>query len=426
MRIVSCGGNALITTAKARAKVLALLPGVPVPANTGGNLRALTMLQALDGAFDVTALAWTREGGDVQALDRLLAGRSCEVNRSGKVDTLFAEAMGLMLGCPAGYTRYGWFPARLRQLLEAESFEAVHFDHPHTALSWPLIKRMQPRAKLVLDAHNVEAEIIERLAESAPRWQRRAIRWQARRIRELEQELARKMDLIFTCSEKDAGAFREMGAREVRVVPNAIPPGAPPLVAQRRDVVFIGSLDWRPNAEAAVILARDIWPRCKALLPGARLVIVGRNPPEHVQALAAHDILVVGSVPSVAPFLDGAFATAIPLRAGSGTRIKILEAWAAGVPVVASRIAAEGLPYRDGRDLLLAEEPGEFARALVRLWRDRTLGEELARAGLRTVAPFTPAHIARMVARYYGEVLGIGDSARLYSAAYADAMAAAP
>jgi len=416
----------LITTAKARPKVLALLPGVPVPANTGGNLRALTMLQALDNTFDVTALAWTREGGDVQALDRLLTGRSCAVARSGPVDTLFAEAMGLVLGCPAGYTRYGWFPARLRQLLENEQFEAVHFDHPHTALSWPLIKRMQPQARLVLDAHNVEAEIIERLAESAPRWQRRALRWQARRIRELEQELARKMDLIFACSEKDAEAFRQMGAREVRVVPNAIPPTSPPLVAQRRDVVFIGSLDWRPNAEAAVILARDIWPRCKALLPGARLVIVGRNPPPQVEALAAHDVLVAGNVPSVAPWLGGAFATAIPLRAGSGTRIKILEAWAAGVPVVASRIAAEGLPYRDGHDLLLAEEPGDFARALVRLWRDRRLCEELVSAGLRTVAPFTPQEISRLVARYYGEMLANGGSARSYSAAYADAMAATP
>ena len=111
---------------------------------------------------------------------------------------------------------------------------------------------------------------------------------------------------------------------------------------------------------------------------------------------------------------------------GSGTRIKILEAWAAGVPVVASRIAAEGLPYRDGHDLLLAEEPGEFARALVRLWRDRPLGEELSRAGLRTVEPFTPQQIARMVAGFYGEVLALGDSARPYSPAYADAMATAP
>src|SRR3979409_176040 len=103
------------------------------------------------------------------------------------------------------------------------------------------------------------------------------------------------------------------------------------------------------------------------MLAGARLVIVGRTPPPQVLGLAARDVIVAGNVPSVQPFLDGAFATAIPLRAGWGTRIKILEAWAAGVPVVATRIAAEGLPYRDGADLLLAEQPAAFARALVRL-----------------------------------------------------------
>ena len=334
--------------------------------------------------------------------------------------------MGFVLGCPAGYCRYGWFPARLRELLEEREFDAIHFDHAHTALCWPLVRRLQPEAKLVLDAHNVEAEIVERVADSAPRWQRKAMRWQAGRIRELERELAQQMDLIFACSEKDAQTFRGLGAPAVRVVPNAIPPLSPPMVAQRRDVVFVGSLDWRPNIDAALLLAKEIWPRCRGLLPGSRLAIVGRNPPMQIQALAAHDIVVAGSVPLVQPWLDRAFATAIPLRAGSGTRIKILEAWAAGVPVVASRIAAEGLPYTGGKDLLLAEEPSEFARALVRLWRDRQLADSLVREARRTVEPFTPAQIARAVARHYREVLDIGDSARPYNDAYAPAMAATP
>lgn len=414
-----------LQTTRGRPRVLALLPGVPVPANTGGSLRALTLLQALDRAFDTTALAWGRDGEDPAALARMLDGEVRVVERSGPVDALFAEAMGFVLGCPAGYCRYGWFPSVLKSLLETQKFDFIHFDHPHTALSWPQIRRLQPHARLVLDAHNVEAEIIERLADSAPRWQRKGLLWQAGRIRELERELARNLDLVLTCSEKDAQAFREMGARRVRVVPNAIPPLSAPLVAHRRDVVFVGSLDWRPNADAALLLAREIWPRCKALLPGARLVIVGRNPPLQIQALASHDIRVEGSVPSVQPFLDSAFATAIPLRAGSGTRIKILEAWAAGVPVIASRVAAEGLPYTDGEDLLLAEEPGEFARALVRLWRDRALAEELARAGHKTVEPFTTDKIARELARDYLELLN-PESARPYNETYAPAMAATP
>src|SRR5205085_8008140 len=114
--------------------------------------------------------------------------------------------------------------------------------------------------------------------------------------------------------DRDATAFREMGARRVRVVPNAIPPLSPALVAQRRHVVFVGSLDWRPNADAAAVLAKEIWPRCRALLPGARLLIVGRNPPLQVRALASNDAVIEGDVPSVRPYLDRAFATAIPLR----------------------------------------------------------------------------------------------------------------
>jgi glycosyltransferase involved in cell wall biosynthesis len=407
-------------------KVLCLLPGVPLPANTGGNLRALTMVRALGKAFDLTVIAWANEGEDAQALDRALAGHAHVVHRHGPIDSAFAEAMGLVLGCPAGYTRYGWFPPVLRGLLEVHRFEAIHFDHPHTALEWPLIRRLQPQAQLVLDAHNVEAEILERLAESAPLWQRRPLLWQARRVRALEREIARRVDLVITCSEKDAEAFRNLGGRRVRVVPNSVPPLSRSLVAQRRDVVFVGSLDWRPNAEAALILAQEIWPLCRALLPGARLVIVGRNPPAQVVQLGADDVVVAGSVPSVQPFLDGAFATAIPLRAGSGTRIKILEAWAAGVPVIASRIAAEGLPYRDGEDLIIAEEPGAFARALVRLWRDRPLAERLVREAQRTVEPFTPDKIAETVARCYRDELGIGsrESAREYKPAYDDAIAA--
>ena len=408
-----------------RPSVLALLPGVPVPANTGGALRALALVRALDRAFDATVLAWGRPGEDRGSFERMLEGQVHVSDRMAPVDSLFAEGMGFVLGCPAGYCRYGWFPSLLKQILESRPFDFLHFDHPHTALTWPQIKRLQPQARLVLDAHNVEAEIMERLADSAPRWQRKALRWQAGRIRELERELARNFDLVLTCSEKDAAAFREMGARRVRVVPNSIPPLSPALVAQRHDVVFVGSLDWRPNADAATVLAREIWPRCRALLPGARLVIVGRNPPLHVQALASHDVVIEGSVPSVRPYLDRAFATAIPLRAGSGTRIKILEAWAAGVPVVASRIAAEGLPYSDGVDLILAEEPGEFARALVRLWRDKRLADELAREGARTVEPFTAEKVGEAVASDYRELLD-PQSARRYSEAYAPAMAATP
>jgi glycosyltransferase involved in cell wall biosynthesis len=384
-----------------------LLPTLPVAANTGGALRALSVLRALDKAFALTVVARERENENGTVLTGLLEGSVHLLPRPTRITAVLNESSGIMTGLPAGYCRYGWCPPLLKQLLETRRFDFVHFDHSHAASAWPQIKRLQPQAQLVLDAHNVEAEIVDQFAAAAPKWQRKALRWQAARIRHLERELSRRLDLVLTCSEKDAAAFREMGARRVRLVPNAIPPLSPALVAQRRHVVFVGSLDWRPNADAAVVLAKEIWPRCRALLPGARLMIVGRNPPLQVRALASNDVVVQGDVASVRPYLDGAFATAIPLRVGSGTRIKILEAWAAGVPVVASRIAADGLPHSDGVDLLLAEGPAEFARALVRLWRDRRLADQLARQGARTVEPFTVEKIGEAVERDYRELLAI-------------------
>ena len=102
-----------------RSRVLALLPGVPLPPNTGGALRALTTLRALDQAFDTTVLAWAREGEDRQALGRMLEGQLHVVERTGPVDSLFAEGMGFFLASPAGYCRYGWFPSVLKRLLES-------------------------------------------------------------------------------------------------------------------------------------------------------------------------------------------------------------------------------------------------------------------------------------------------------------------
>jgi glycosyltransferase involved in cell wall biosynthesis len=388
-----------------RPSVLCLLPTAPGAANTGGVLRTASILRALDRIFDLTVVAPGSEGGTGSSSTGALQRSVHLVGRAPGLGALVNETLSIAAGLPAGYWRHGLPALALGHLLRSQRFDVIHFDHPHAALDWRRIKRLQPQARLVLDAHNVESEIVERLASSASRWQRTALRWQAGRIHELESTLSRSLDLVLTCSDKDAAAFREMGARRVRVVPNAAPDLSPPLVAQRRDVVFVGTLDWRPNADAALVLAKEIWPRCRALLPGARLVIVGRNPPLRVRALASRDVVIEASVPSVRPYLDGAFATAIPLRAGSGTRIKILEAWAAGVPVIASPVAAEGLPYSDGVDLVLAEKPGDFARLLVGLWRDRRLAAHLARNGARTVAPFTTAGVGEAVERSYTELL---------------------
>jgi len=152
--------------------------------------------------------------------------------------------------------------------------------------------------------------------------------------------------------------------------------------AERRDILFVGSMDYHANIEAALEFARDVWPAMRAGHPHFRFVIVGRNPPQEVRDLAAQPgIVVTGTVDDVRPWYRSAFAVVIPLRTGSGTRLKILEALAAGVPVISTRLGAEGLNIQDGENILLAETAGEMQRAVDLLSQSPQQWRTLAAAG---------------------------------------------
>jgi glycosyltransferase involved in cell wall biosynthesis len=189
------------------------------------------------------------------------------------------------------------------------------------------------------------------------------------------------VDAVLSCSQLDAEVLRRAGAREVHLIPNGVELRQLPASLEPRDTVsFVGSYDWRPNVDAAVVLAREIWPRVRQACPGLRLALIGRKPPPLVRELAADDIDVTGRVDDVAPWLLRSLATAMPLRAGSGTRLKVLEAAAARVPIIATRLASEGLPFDDGVHLLHAETPEEFVAALLRLRREPALAARLTEA----------------------------------------------
>jgi glycosyltransferase involved in cell wall biosynthesis len=385
-------------------KILHVVPRIPYPADSGGTLRGLQLLRALDQAFEVTVLAPDLPGGDAAGLRAVLRGRVISAREPGGLHGALAELGGVMRGRPVGYTRYAGRNLRafFRHLLSEQEVDLVHFDHLHAAQLLPDARELAPRARTVMDAHNVEAQVAERLAEVSP-WPLGAVlRRQAAAIARLETRLARGVDAVLACSELDAAALRRAGAAEVHLVPNGVELREVPRGLEPRDTVaFVGSYDWRPNADAAVILAREIWPRVRQACPGLRLAIIGRKPPPAVQELAADDIEVTGRVEDVAPWLQRSFATAMPLRAGSGTRLKVLEAAAARVPIVATRLASEGLPFRDGAHLLHAESPEDFVNALLRLRREPGLAARLSEAAAQVAQDYDWRRIgARLVELY--------------------------
>jgi polysaccharide biosynthesis protein PslH len=387
-------------------KILHVVPRVPFPADSGGTLRALELLRALDEAFEVTVLA-PDLGGDARGLRARLRGRVITAREPAfGPGWVLAELGGVLGGRPFGYRRYaGWnLRAVFRHLLSEQEVDLVHFDHLHAAQLLPEARALAPRARTVMDAHNVEAQVAARLAEVS-RWPLSAVlRLQAAAIARLESRAVRGVDAVLSCSELDAATLRRAGAREVHLVPNGVELRQLPATLEPRDTVaFVGSYDWRPNVDAAVVLAREIWPRVRQACPGLRLALIGRKPPPLVQELAADDIEVTGRVDDVAPWLLRCFATAMPLRAGSGTRLKVLEAAAARVPIVATRLASEGLPFHDGEHLLRAETPEEFVAALLRLRREPALGARITEAAWEVAREHDWRSIgARLVELYRG------------------------
>jgi glycosyltransferase involved in cell wall biosynthesis len=393
----------------AEPKVLAVLPYVPLPATSGGRLRTLGLLRQLDAALPVTTLALNRRPGAAtralaQTLRESLRG-PLEVAESPRLPSVLAgEASDVLFGRPLRYSPYrrGPLARALEALLRRERFDIVHFDHLHTAQLAPVVRRVSPGTTVVVDAHNVESMVAWRMSSAnGSRFRKVVAKAQAKRIEWLERDVLGQADLVLTCSSTDAGESARLGARETLVVPNGISLDTAALEeAPRTDVVFVASCDWWPNADAARRLVLEIWPRCEKALKGSRLALVGRAS-DKLGLLATPTIQLLGEVPGVEPHLARAWATAVPLRAGSGTRIKIIEAWAAGVPVVASKVAAEGLPLVDGENGLFAESAEEFAAALVRIHENPLLASRLRKEGLRTARAFQYPEIGAALVRRY-------------------------
>ena len=188
-----------------------------------------------------------------------------------------------------------------------------------------------------------------------------------------------EVDQVWACSEPDR---RRLGPRAV-VVPNAVDVSAGPRLPGPREplLLYPGSFAYPPNVRAARVLVEQVLPRVRAQVPSARVALVGHSPPRWLRERAGDDVLVPGRVASTAPWLEQAAAVVVPLTEGGGTRFKVLEAMAAGVPVVSTAKGVEGLQVRDGEHVLLAADGPAAAAAVLRLLDDDALCARLVAGG---------------------------------------------
>jgi glycosyltransferase involved in cell wall biosynthesis len=246
--------------------------------------------------------------------------------------------------------------------------------------------RFPESARLLLDEHNVESEVFERVWRSERSRLRRLFnRLEYIRFRRHEHRWWRRVDACALTSEREEPIVRpHTQGIPVGVVPNGVDldyfrpregDGEPDTV------VFNGVLDYRPNVDAAQHLVDEIWPLVRRHRPQARLLIVGRGDAAERERLRRPGVELTGEVPDVRPYLAGAAVVIVPIRMGGGTRLKVVEALSMGRPMVSTPLGCEGVNVRAGAHLLVAEGAEPFAAAVVRLLEDRRLAGELGRAG---------------------------------------------
>lgn len=387
-------------------RLLFVLPSVPDPPTSGAKMRNLVLLNAASRGHDVAAVAF---GSESEAAALRQHARAAWVLPTPRRSTLRRIRDLTRPGWPDMAGRL-WSDALVDQvaaILRDQPIDAVQVEGVEMGAMALRARARAPRpVPLIYDAHNAEFLLQRRAAETAPAGAvvaRLYSRLQWQRLTAMERSLVRASAVTLAVSTHDANQLEALvGAPwNVQVVRNGVDPEhfryQPPEGGDRpQTLLFVGKLDFRPNAEAVRWLVDDVLPRLHSSHPEARLMVVGASPPDWLVRRGQHDdrIAVVGPVPDERPYLHRSTVMVIPLHVGVGSRLKALVAFAAGLPVVSTPLGMEGLEAEPGRHYRLASGPTAFAAACATLLDDLPARVALASEARALVeACYTPARV---------------------------------
>lgn len=397
-------------------KILWVKAGGLLPPDTGGKIRSYQILKELARRNDVTlCLFYAAEQkdrhGELESQFARVIRWQVKLSDRGSWIERAKYAGNLLTLRPYSVARF--FRSEvldgLRRLLEQEEFDIIVCDF---VLAAPVIPWTSHIPKVIF-THNVEARIWKRHFEVArnPIW--KAVWWREywTTVR-MERDYSEAADHVLTVSEADRQYFCQF-ADSSRVT--AIPTGVDldyfqprPRREQPHHLVFTGSMDYLPNEDAVLYFAKQILPGIRKAVPGVVFWVVGRNPSARVRELAARDaaVRVTGSVEDIRPYIAQGSVYVVPIRVGSGTRLKIFEAMAMAKAIVSTTVGAEGLPVRNGEDIVLEDDPEGFAQSVIRLLRDDFARRQLGEAARRLVSRrYSWAHVAAECESVFAKVI---------------------
>lgn len=366
-------------------KILWVNPNFLHPTTKGGQIRTLELIKRLHLRHEIHYAAFedpAQPEGLRRASEYSTRVYPFRHHVPARTSPRFAMqvAAGLFSSLPVAVSR--WVSPELRRFVK-QQLSSGTFDRAVCDFLAPA-PHFDDLSRTVLFQHNVETMIWRRHAETADGAVRRAyFRRQAERMFAFEKQTCLAAGSIIAVSDNDARTMRDLfGVRNVQHTATGVDADyfAPQPAPHAADLVFVGSMDWMPNIDGISWFCSDILPLLRRSHPECSLAVAGRAPGANIQALGQADprIIITGTVPEIRPWLWGAKLSIVPLRVGGGTRLKIYEAMAAGVPVVSTAIGAEGLDYTDGEDILIADSPAEFAEACARILSDPAFAARIA------------------------------------------------
>ncbi len=355
---------------------------LPMPDRDAGSARMYWLMQlAIQAGHEVAFLALDGRGQE-QYQQRL-------------------RAAGITLTVGEGRA-----PREILAALPGKVPEVAYISHYYTGAALaPVIRELWPDCRVVIDS--VDLHYL-RLARQADVTGSASLRDEACRTRVEELAALALADVVIAVTEAEAAIIRlTMEQARVVVVPTIHPVSRGLPFSARTGLVFVGNFLHHPNVDAVLFLVREIWPQIRAALH-CQLFLVGNQPPPEISGLAAEDITITGYVPDIQTYLNRCRVALAPLRFGAGIKGKVGEALAAGLPVVATPMAVEGMGLEHGRHLLLAKSPDEFAAAVIRVYHDPRLWRQLAATGQELASRiFSPEAVLPLVKAIFSPSTGL-------------------
>jgi sugar transferase (PEP-CTERM/EpsH1 system associated) len=367
-------------------RILVVTPQLPDPPQWGFAIRVRELVRELSRRHQVTLLsfAWPWQARNVEALRAIC--ESVRTVRPPWPDEENADHAGrmrsLLSGAPYAVRRLT-SPAMQRELDDL----LAHGDFDLVQIESSLMASLDlSRAPVtILDEHNIEFELLERSLRIEGSLIRKAFNLaEFLKVRRVEKQAWRRFDgCVVTSTRELAEVASAAAGKAAAAVPNGVDLShfAPQPEGSRSGLVFTGLMSYRPNIDAVTYFVREVLPLIHRTRPEQTFTIVGWGVTDEVRALIGPSVIVTSRVPDVRPYLAGAAAVVAPIRIGSGTRLKVLEALAMARPLISTSLACEGLDLEPGHHLLVADDPTRFAQAVVRVLGDRPLADRLGTAG---------------------------------------------